>query len=109
MCGSERTYLLYTPENDQPTAVPTADPMFAAVALLEQFSSQNHPSADALLDTTDPRELVAGLIDVAGFLVSMVGNATGATNPEVLQHLRSTILGLVNEGRFSTGSFQLPG
>lgn len=110
MCGTRKDFALTTPENDQPTApaIPTADPMLAAVAVLEKFSAGDHASLDALLDTMDPRELSAGLVDVSQFLISMLGRATGGTPAEVLQHLRTTILNLVNDGSFGTGEFPLP-
>lgn len=91
------------------TPQPAADPMLAALSVLERLDSGDHPSVDVLLDSIDARELAIGLVDVAGFMASMLANASEGTSAGVYAHVRQTILGLVSDGSFGAGSPNLPG
>ena len=82
--------------------------MLAALSVLERLDSGDYPSVDVLMDSLDPRELSIGLIDVARFLTDMVANAAEAQHSQVYAQVRSTILGLVSDGSFKPGAFQLP-
>lgn len=94
--------------NLSPVPQPAADPMLAALSVLERMSTQDHPSLDALLDSIDVRELAMGLVDVGRMLGSMVANASLTTETDVYAHLRTTILGLVSDGTFNSGPANFP-
>lgn len=85
-----------------PTLKPQTDTTLAALAVLERFSTRDFDSVDALLDTTAPKELVMGLLDVSRMLTDMLSNATGARHDEVIIHVRETVLGLIKEGHLGT-------
>lgn len=95
--------------NLSPAPQPAADPMLAALSVLERMNSQDHPSVDVLLDAIDARELAMGLVDIAGFMASMLANASGGTKEDVYAHVRSLILKLVSDGTFGAGPANLPG
>lgn len=94
--------------NLSPVPQPAADPMLAALSVLERMSTQDHPSVDVLLDSIDARELAMGLVDIARFMGSMLANASEGTEADVYAHLRTTILGLVSDGTFNSGPANLP-
>ncbi len=82
---------------------PQADTTLAAIALLEQFTKGDSETTSALLDSTDTRELVTGLLDVSRFLAGMVAKASHTEPEQVFSHLRGTLVGLVNDGRLGAG------
>lgn len=82
---------------------PQTDTTLAALAVLERFATKDFDSVDALLDTTDPKELLMGLLDVSRMLTGMLARATGARHDEVIVHVRGTILGLIHDGQLGTG------
>lgn len=88
-----------SPANDKPQT----DTTLAALAVLERFATQDFDSVDALLDTTDPKELLIGLLDVSRMLTGMLARATDARHDEVIVHVRGTILGLIHDGQLGTG------
>lgn len=90
------------------TPQPAADTMLAALTVLERLDSGDYPSVDVLMDSIDTRELSIGLVDVARFMASMLANAGQTDSPTVYGHVRSTIHGLVSDGSFGAGSFELP-
>jgi hypothetical protein len=85
------------------TDKPQTDTTLAALAVLERFATKDFDSVDALLDTTDPKELLMGLLDVSRMLTGMLARATDARHDEVIVHVRSTILGLIHDGQLGTG------
>lgn len=85
-----------------PIIKPQTDTTLAALAVLERFSTGDLDSVDVLLDTTEPRELVMGLLDVSRMLTDMLSVATGARHDEVVIHVRKTVMGLIKEGHLST-------
>lgn len=85
------------------TPKPQTDTTLAALAVLERFATKDFDSVDALLDTTDPRELVMGLLDVSRMLTGMLAKATEARHDEVIVHVRDTVLGLIHDGHLGTG------
>jgi hypothetical protein len=90
------------------STAPQADTTLAALAFLERFESGEFADVDALLDVTDEREMIMGLLDVSRMLTSMVSRASEATTVEVITHLRKTVLGLINNGELSAGAFSAP-
>ena len=90
------------------STAPQADTTLAALAFLERFEGGEFADVDALLAVTDERELVIGLLDVSRMLTSMVSRACEATPQDVIAHVRGTVLGLINDGSLSAGSFTLP-
>lgn len=86
-----------------PVDPPQADTTLAALAVIEQFSQGEYQTLDALLDATDEHELVIGLLDVSRHLATMLANAAGTTEQDVVDHLRSTVLGLISSGALSSG------
>jgi hypothetical protein len=82
---------------------PQTDTTLAALAVLERFATKDFDSVDALLDTTDTKELVMGLLDVSRMLTGMLARATDARHDEVIVHVRDTILGLIHNGHLGTG------
>lgn len=87
---------------------PQADTTLAALAILERFEAGEFADVNALLDITDQRELIIGLLDVSRMLTSMISTASEATAVEVIASVRSTVLGLINTGDLSAGAFKLP-
>lgn len=92
----------------QPVPQPAADPMLAALSVLERMATQDLKSVDLLLDSIDVRELTMGLVDIAGFMASMLAKASEGSKLDVYAHLRSLILGLVSDGTFNSGPANLP-
>jgi hypothetical protein len=88
-----------SPVNDKPQT----DTTLAALAVLERFATKDFDSVDALLDTTDPKELLVGLLDVSRMLTGMLARATDARHDEVIVHVRDTIMGLIHDGQLGTG------
>lgn len=88
------------------STAPQADTTLAALAFIERFQAGEFADVDALLDITDERELVIGLLDVSLMLTSMVSRASEATPVEVIASLRGTVLGLINKGDLSAGAFK---
>lgn len=88
-----------SPANDKPQT----DTTLAALAVLERFATKDFDSVDTLLDTTDPKELLMGLLDVSRMLTGMLARATDARHDEVIVHVRGAILGLIHEGQLGTG------
>lgn len=86
---------------DQQSA--TADPSLAALAVLEGFSRGDHSVLDVLLTEVGQRELAMGLVTIGDTLIGMVGKAIGATQDEVVAHLRSMVLNLVSDGSLDAG------
>lgn len=95
--------------NLSPVPQPAADPMLAALSVLERMNSQDHSSVDVLLETIDARELAMGLVDIAGIMASMLANASDGTKADVYAHVRTTVLTLVSDGTFGAGPANLPG
>ena len=87
---------------------PPTDTTLAALAVLERFTTEDFSSLDALVATTDPRELVIGLLDVSRMLTSMLAKATDGQPDEVIVHVRETVLGLISEGHLGTDLAPLP-
>jgi hypothetical protein len=81
---------------------PQTDTTLAALAVLERFSTEDFESVDALMATTDARELVIGLLDVSRMLASMLAKATDGQPDEVFVHVRQTVLGLIQDGHLGT-------
>lgn len=81
---------------------PQTDTTLAALAVLERFATKDFDSVDALLNTTDTKELVMGLLDVSRMLTGMLARATDARHDEVIVHVRETIMGLVHDGHLGT-------
>ncbi len=81
---------------------PQTDTTLAALAVLERFATQDFDSVDALLDTTNNKELAMGLLDVSRMLTGMLARATDARHDEVIVHVRETIMGLIHEGHLGT-------
>lgn len=90
------------------STAPQADTTLAALAFLERFEGGEFADVDALLAVTDERELVIGLLDVSRMLTSMLSRAGETTPQDVIAHVRGTVLGLINDGSLSAGSFTLP-
>lgn len=88
-----------SPANDKPQT----DTTLAALAVLERFATKDFDSVDAMLDTTDPKELLMGLLDVSRMLTGMLARATGARQDEVIVHVRGTLMGLIHNGHLGTG------
>lgn len=84
------------------TPKPQTDTTLAALAVLERFATKDFDSVDALLDTTEPKELLMGLLDVSRMLTGMLARATDARHDEVIVHVRKTILGLIQDGQLGT-------
>ena len=81
---------------------PQADTTLAALAVIEQFSRSEHDTLDALLDATDEHELVVGLVDVSRMLVSMLAGAANTSEQGVIDHMRTTVLGLISSGELGS-------
>lgn len=94
--------------NNSPIPQPAADPMLAALSVLERMNSQDHPSVDVLLESIDARELAMGLVDIGGIMASMLANASHGTTADVYAHIRATVLELVSDGTFGAGPANLP-
>lgn len=93
--------------SEKPTEPPQADTTLAALAVIEQFTRDEHTILNALMDATPDLELVMGLLDVARLLTTMLSRAAGTTEQEVVDHLRATILGLISAGALSSGPSKL--
>ena len=89
--------------DENPSCPPQADTTLAALAVMEQFSLSEYETLDALMDTTNDRELVMGLLDVSQLLAAMVANAAGTSKQDVLDHLRKMVLDLINTGELASG------
>lgn len=85
------------------TDKPQTDTTLAALAVLERFATNDFDSVDALLNTTDTKELVMGLLDVSRMLTGMLARATDARHDQVIVHVRETVMGLIHEGHLGTG------
>lgn len=90
------------------TNAPKADPTLSALALLDGFVKKNYPEVAVLLDTTDERELIMGLLHISQHMATMLGNATGGNQHDVVQHVRETVMTLVKGGVWEFGTVELP-
>ena len=84
------------------TDKPQTDTTLAALAVLERFATQDFDSVDVLLDTTNPEELLVGLLDVSRILTGMLSRATEARPEEVIVHVRGSVMGLIKDGQLGT-------
>lgn len=89
-------------------AAPKADPTLSALALLGGFVNKDYSEVAVLLDNTDERELIMGLLHVSQHMATMLGNATGGNQHDVVQHVRETVMSLVQDGVWEFGPVQLP-
>lgn len=85
------------------TIAPQADTTLTALAVLEQYSGAKGADLDALLNTTNHRELVTGLLDLSQTLAGMLARAAETNIPGVIEHLRSTVVDMVNTGELGSG------
>ena len=90
--------------NISSTAVPKADPALSALAVLASFVDKDPAATNLLLDTTDERELVMGLLNISQHMATMLGSAIGGGPGDVVDYVRSTILGLIADGTWESGS-----
>lgn len=86
---------------------PEADTILAALALMERFQQRDFDSVDAIVDSTDPRELVMGLLDVSLIFTDFLAKATGASKEDVVTGVRADVVALVNDGSLGAGISRL--
>ncbi|MCC3292819.1 hypothetical protein [Arthrobacter sp. zg-Y1110] len=82
---------------------PQADTLLAALAAMECFQQRDFTAMDAIVDCTDPRELVMGLLDVSLILTDFLATATQTSKEDIVAKVREDILTLVNNGRLGAG------
>lgn len=86
---------------------PEADTILAALALMERFQQRDFDSVDAIVDSTDPRELVMGLLDVSLIFTDFLAKATGSSKEDVVTGVRADVVALVNNGSLGAGISRL--
>lgn len=91
-------------QNKEITNTPKADPALSALAVLASFVDKDYQSTDLLLDTTDERELIMGLLNISQHMATMLGLATGGDSGDVVRHVRQTVLSLIADGTWESGS-----
>ncbi|MCC3299482.1 hypothetical protein [Arthrobacter caoxuetaonis] len=82
---------------------PQADTLLAALAVMERFQQRDFVAVDAIVDSTDPRELVMGLLDVSLILTDFLAAASQVSKESIVGKVREDVLGLVNSGRLGAG------
>lgn len=87
---------------------PKADPTLSALALLDSFVKKDRTETDILLQSTDERELIMGLLHISQHMATMLGNASGGDQHDVVHHVRRTVLDLINQGKWEFGPIVLP-
>ena len=90
--------------NNASTTVPKADPALSALAVLASFVDKDPAATNLILDTTDERELIMGLLNISQHMATMLGNAIGGDAGDVVHYVRSTVLGLIHDGTWESGS-----
>ncbi|MCU6479084.1 hypothetical protein [Arthrobacter sp. A2-55] len=83
---------------DNTPVQPQADTTLAALAVLGSFDTADFASVDVLMASTNPRELIVGLVDASRILIDILANATDTSTDEVIAHVRKQVLGLLNSG-----------
>lgn len=85
---------------------PQADATLAALAVMSRLTDGDYEGANALMDSSTDQEMLTGLLDAARYLTSIAAKAAGVTPQEMLTHVRTTVVGLVNEGQLDAGPFR---
>lgn len=82
---------------------PQADTLLAALAAMESFQLRDFAAMDVIVDYTDPRELVMGLLDVSLILTRLLAEASQVSKEDIVAKVREDVLSLVNSGSLGAG------